>query len=113
MPEPAASRPGPDEAIQRVLQAEQRVRERIAQCEREAARLLEAARERARRLEERTDARISALRTRCEQLAGERAAALRAQAQRIALAPVEAEIDAERLAAAIERLAARLTGETP
>jgi vacuolar-type H+-ATPase subunit H len=113
MPKPAASSPDPDEAIQRILQAEHRAREHIAQCEREAAQLLEEARGRARRLAERTDARISKLRMRCEQLAAQRVAALREEAQGIALAPVEAEVDEARLRAAVERLAARLTGGTP
>ena len=59
--------PGAEEAINRVLEAEQRARERVARCEAQAGEELDAARDQARRISARTDVRIGKLRTRCEQ----------------------------------------------
>lgn len=103
----------PADAITRVLEAERQARDRVAHCEAEAAAHVEAARARARRVVERTDARASALRTRVEQQVAERVTALRAEAEGIRGQPPEEDARQAQLEAAVARLAARLTGETP
>ncbi len=103
----------PADAIRRVLEAERQARDRVARCEAEAAAHVEAARARARRALERTDARMSALRARVEQRVAEQVVALRAEAGKIHSQPPEEDARQAQLEAAIARLAARLTGESP
>jgi len=98
-----------EDAINRVLEAEQRARERVAECEKQAAALVAAARERVLQLGERTDRRIVSLRTRCEQWLGGQVAALRAQAEAVRQQPVGDDARSTSLAEGIARLAARLT----
>jgi len=97
------------DAINRVLEAEQRAHDKIAQCDAQAAALAAAARERVLRLGERTDRRIVSLRTRCERWLGGRVAALRAQAEAVRRQPVGDDARSASLAESVARLAARLT----
>jgi vacuolar-type H+-ATPase subunit H len=100
-----------DSAINRVLEAEQQAREAIARCRSAAAQHTTEARLRARRIEERADARASKVRAACQQWSAQRVAQLRAQVEELrTCAPVD-EARRARLEAAIERLAAELTGE--
>jgi vacuolar-type H+-ATPase subunit H len=106
--------PAAGEAINRVLDAERQAREAIHRCEQEAAGLLNAARARARRIAERTDARISALHIRCDLDTAQKVADLRAAARQIPKQPVPDRVTVQRLAAAVQTLARRLTyGEEP
>lgn len=104
---------GAEEAINRVLEAERRAGERVAGCEAQAAAELGAARERARRIAERTDTRITRLRTRCEQIVAVRVAQLKASAEAVRCQPLTEDERAAQLAAAVARLATRLSGGEP
>jgi nucleotide-binding universal stress UspA family protein len=106
-PDPASQAAG--DAINLLLEAERQARDAIRRCEQEAAELLNRAREHARRVADRTDARISALHIRCDLEIAQRVAELRAAARQI---PRESALDratAQRLTAAVETLARRLT----
>lgn len=102
-----------DAAIVRVLQAEQAARAAVDQYVAEAEQIRESARLRARAIAERGAERVArvhrwtdaAIRERVEALARERAA-LKAPEAPDATEP-------ERIAGALERLAAELTGGTP
>jgi vacuolar-type H+-ATPase subunit H len=98
-----------EDAINRVLEAEQRARDKVAQCDAQAAALVAAAREGALRVAERTDRRIVSLRTRCEQWLGEQVAVLRTQAEVVRRQPVGDDLRGTSLAESVARLAARLT----
>ncbi len=102
-----------EEAMNRVLGAEHDAKAAITECEALAAATVEQARQRARRIAERTDRRISRLHAACE-LAAARSIDLLLRQERGSDAqrnapPHEQEV----LAAAVERLAALLTGATP
>ena len=96
-------------SMERVLRAERGVEESVAECHREAERMLEKARDHARHITHRTDRRISALHARCsasieaqiETMRRDAAAAERRKALR--------ERDRDCLSLAVERLAAKLT----
>jgi len=99
--------------IAHVLDAEQRAREAIARCTQEAAALIADARDRARQIQARTDARMSRLRTRIERQAVDETAVWRERARELHARENDPDPRASRLAAAIARLAAALTGEEP
>jgi hypothetical protein len=101
---------GAEEAINRVLEAEQRARERIAQCEVQAGQELDAVREQARRIDTRTDARIGGLRMRCEQQVAAQVAQLKASAAAARAQPLTGDARSLRLADAVRSLAAKLAG---
>lgn len=98
------------EAINEVLEAERRAREAVGRCEADAASLVVAARERARRIQERTDGRISRMRTRCEREVAARVARLHGDAEAVRATPPGEDARAGGLSRALARLAARLTG---
>ncbi len=102
--------PDADAAINLVLLAEEKAREAIKRCEVEAARRVSDARTRARHITVRTDERISKLRARCEQLIGRKLTELRDSARAVDTLPAHDDERSERLHAAVERLAAELTG---
>ena len=102
-----------EHAMNRVLGAEHDAKTAVAECSAQAAAAVEQARQQARRIGERADHRISRLHTACELAAGQRIELLlqqerSADARRIA-PPREEEV----LDAAVERLAAMLTGAAP
>jgi hypothetical protein len=101
---------GAEQAINRVLEAEQRARERIAQCEMQASSELDAVREQARSIDARTDTRIGKLRTRCEQQVATQVARLKSSAEAVRAQPLTGDTRSLRLADAVRSLAARLTG---
>lgn len=98
------------DAIERVLEAERDARAAVSVCQEQAARIVAEARLHARRIAERADARIDALRAASRaRLAGE-LARLDAEAQALAARPIAPETQ-RRMEAAVDGLAARLTGE--
>ncbi|MEJ2515941.1 MAG: hypothetical protein P8080_06190 [Gammaproteobacteria bacterium] len=96
-------------AIEKVLAAEQAVREDMESCRREAQAILETAREKGRRITRRATGRISRLHARCDELSEQRIATIRAEA--LAQAPRTELNDADRetVTEAARRMAARLT----
>jgi hypothetical protein len=99
-----------DQAIVRVLQAEQAVRAAVAQCAADAERVRQDARARGRRIAERAAERVARVHDRTE--AALRAEIERLNRQRAALqqpAPPDPDEPAQ-LARALDRLAAELTG---
>jgi type I site-specific restriction endonuclease len=109
-PVTVAGQENAEEAINRVLEAEQRAREHIARCEAQAGEELDAVREQARRIGARTDARIGKLRTRCEQQVAEQVARFKASAEAVRNQPLTEDTRTQRQADAVRSLAARLTG---
>jgi hypothetical protein len=102
-----------DAAIARVLQAERAAAQDIAAAAAEASLIAEAARAQVRELERRTERRIRALR---EAFAArtERELEALARAAANAAAPIQISTeDGRRVHAAVERLAAELTGAAP
>jgi vacuolar-type H+-ATPase subunit H len=100
-----------DQAIVRVLQAEQAAREAVAQCTAEAERIRQDARARARAIAERAAERVARVHDRTE--AALRAEIERLNEQRAALrqpAPPDPDEPA-RLGRALDRLAAELAGD--
>lgn len=102
-----------EDAINRVLQAEQHAREKVAQCETQAATLVASARERALHIAERTDRRIVSLRTRCEQWLAGQVAVLQNQADTVRHQPAGEDARRTLLTERVARLAARLTDGEP
>jgi hypothetical protein len=103
---------GVDLAIVRVLQAEQSARDAVAQCATDAERLRQEARARARAIAERAAERVARVHASTE--ARLQSAIARLNAQRAALlqpAPPDPGEPA-RVARALDRLAAELTGDT-
>lgn len=96
-----------DEAMNRALAAEEQAREAVARCHQEAATTIERAQARARAIEERVDRRISRVHARCLREAENRVGAL--LKQRPAATPAGEAARREHFAAAVTRLAARLT----
>jgi hypothetical protein len=97
-------------AMNRVLEAEQVAEQAVAECERQAQALLQAAYARAQRIAGRTEERISLLRMRCS----ERVTRQIEVRERVARAAREGESpghpQGERLPAVVEALAAELSG---
>jgi vacuolar-type H+-ATPase subunit H len=102
----------PDEAMNSALRAEQRALAAIKECEGEAASLIDSAQQRARSIIERTDQRIRDLHLRCIQATSDRLDAMVEDDSREAEQAVQQESAARALESAVERLAARLTGQT-
>jgi hypothetical protein len=102
--------PQVDEAMNMVLEKEQQSREKIEQCEREAATLLDKAQRRARAVSERTDKRITAFRQRCEDATQRTVKALLAEhKERSQGTPIDKD-EISRIEVAVRRLASKLTG---
>lgn len=107
---PSDSPATPDDAMNRALQAEQRALDDIKKCEREAEMLVGGAQQQSRLLVERTDRRIQSLHLRCARATAELVDAMAVEDAREAGKPDRPESDAKALEAAVERIAARLTG---
>lgn len=118
MPEPRSMDPGPDaaaeptaqQAIERVLEAEREARAAVEACEAQGTRIVAEARQSARRIAERADARIDAMRSAARAGLAAQLARLNAEAQVVAVIAPETQA---RMAAAVEAMAARLSGGTP
>lgn len=99
-----------DDAMNTVLEKELRSREKIEQCEREAAELLNSAQRRARAVSDRTDKRITKFRQRCAEATQRAVDELLAEdSERAEPRPGDAD-ESSLINAAVRRLAARLTG---
>ena len=96
-------------AMDEVLVAETATRQAMEACRKEAEEILEAAREDARRITRIANSRVSKLHARCDQLVNSRVAEIRAAAREEAVRTELHAADRELLAAAVDRLAARLT----
>lgn len=101
-----------DEAMNSVLEKERQSRDRIEQCEHEAAALLDQAQRRARAVSDRTDKRITALRQRCAETTQHTVDALLAKHGEGSERATERKRESFHIDAAVRRLAARLIGET-
>jgi len=103
-----------DDAINQVLAAEQKAREAVAQARRSASARLADARIRSLRIEQRADERASRIRAACQHWVAQRSDELNKQAQALRDAPAHDSARHERLADAVARLAAELSGgESP
>lgn len=100
-----------DEAINRVLAAEQDALSAVAHAKQQATELIAEARLRARRIEVRADTRSSELRVRCRAWAAREVAARRAEAEQVLACPIEGDERQQKLREAIARLVAELTGD--
>jgi Na+/phosphate symporter len=100
-----------DEAMNSVLEKERQSRERIEQCEQEAAALLDRAQRRARAVSDRTDKRITAFRQRCAETTQRAVDGLLAEDSERSERTSEHEQDFAQIEAAVRRLAERLTGD--
>jgi vacuolar-type H+-ATPase subunit H len=96
-------------AMNRALDAERAAQAAIADCERQAAEILEHAREQRRNILERAQARIVALHTRVAGTLERQAAVITERSRQSAATAVEQLSDPVRCAKALEQLAARLT----
>lgn len=96
-------------AIDEVLVAETAAREAMEACRQQAESVLEAARDDARRIARIANQRVSRLHARCDQLVADRINEIRRAAGEDAVRAELNAADREELAAAVERLAARMT----
>lgn len=103
---------GTDEAMNLVLKAEHDAQAAVAACEQEARTLLEQARETAHRIAERSDARISRIHQRCSRSISDETNRIQQEAEQQRESEHAAGIDENIINAAVEHLAARLTGAT-
>ena len=108
----AIAEPAAQEAIERVLEAERDARAAVSVCEEQAARTVAEARLHARRVAERADARIDAMRAAARSRLAADLARLDAEARALTARPIPPETQA-RMEAAVQGLAARLSGEVP
>jgi len=99
-----------DDAINQVLAAEQQAREAIARARESANARLADARIRSLRIEQRADERASKIRAACQHWVAQRSAELNKEAQALRDAPAQDTARHERLADAVARLAAELSG---
>ncbi len=97
--------------MNKVLEAEQHALETIADCEREAAGIIHAAEQQARAISERMNRRIGELHAYCARVTAERIETMLKEDASEAKQAIRLEAEACTLQAAVERVAARLTGE--
>jgi vacuolar-type H+-ATPase subunit H len=100
-------------AMNRVLEAERAAQAAIADCERRMQASLEQARQRRRNILERAHDRIMALHARAAGSLERQAAQIFATSREASDPALVRGADDSRLHAALERLAERLTGDTP
>lgn len=99
------------DAMNKVLQAEQDALQKIKDCEREAADIIHAAQQQARTISERTNRRIGELHAHCARVTAARIETMLKEDASEAKQAIRLEAEARTLQAAVERVAARLTGE--
>ena len=106
---------GPDalvaQAMDRALATERAAQQAIADCERQAAEMLEGARQQRRTMLERAQARIVALHTRVAGTLERQAAVITETSRQSAATAVEQLSDPGRCTQALEQLAAHLTSD--
>jgi cell division septum initiation protein DivIVA len=93
------------------LQAEQRARDAIKTCERQAAELIGSAQQQSRSITERANRGISDLHVRCAHVITEEIDAMMAEDADDVGHATQPALELAALEAAVERVAARLTGE--
>lgn len=103
----------PDDAMNRALASERQALDAVEACEREAEKHIESARQQARSLIERTDRRIRDLHLRCVRATEKTVDAMVSEDARKAQQADRPETREKALDAAVDRLATRLTGQTP
>lgn len=108
--QPSAQGTRADQAMNHVLEAERAARDQAVRCEAEAATLVEQARQQARRIAARTDARLTHIHTSCGLATARQIEALLRQETSESEIGVGTPQEQELLQAAVDRLAARLTG---
>ena len=94
-----------------VLQAEQRALDAIKDCEHEAAGIIGKAQQQARAIAERTNRRIVNVHAHCARVTGEQIETMLKEDSREVAQATRLGDDASALATAVDRVAARLTGE--
>jgi regulator of protease activity HflC (stomatin/prohibitin superfamily) len=99
-----------EEAMNRVLEAERAAHAAVAECEAQAAALLEAAQQQARRIHTRADNRLSQIHAHCALALGQQVEQLLQQDTGTTATPNLGDEMHELLAAAVTRLAESLTG---
>ena len=104
---------GTDTAMNLVLKAEHDAQQAVADCEQQARALLVQAREKAHRIAEHSDARISRIHQRCSRAVTDETNRIQQEAARQRNSEHASGIDDNITAAAVDRLAALLTGATP
>jgi vacuolar-type H+-ATPase subunit H len=105
------SRPaGASDAIERVLAAEAEANERVAECRRNAIRILEEARDKARRIERREEDRVSWVHAISDQSVDRAIEEIKGRASEFQTEPELDEESRARLDEVAEQLAAELTG---
>ncbi len=93
------------------LEAEQHALEAVKDCEREAAAIIDAAQQQARAITERTNRRIGQLHVHCARVTAARIDILLKEDADAADQNIQWGREQRALAAAVERVAARMTGE--
>ncbi len=93
------------------LQAEQRALDAIKECEREAAGIIGDAQQQARAIAERTNRRIAKVHTHCARVTTAQIETMLKEDTREADQAIRQEAEAFTLELAVDRVAARLTGE--
>jgi hypothetical protein len=96
--------PRPDDAINRVLKAEQAAQEEIRRCRGQALAILREARTRARAVSARADRRIALVRRRCDAAAEQELATIELESRSLEAPPHLTPELSRRLDASIERL---------
>jgi hypothetical protein len=99
------------DAMNTVLQAEQRALEAVKDCERQAAGIIGVAQQQARAITERTNQRITNVHAHCARVTGERIETMLKEDIKKADQAIRLEEGASALVTAVDRVAARLTGE--
>jgi hypothetical protein len=102
---------GSADAMNTALQAEQRALDAIKDCEREAAGIIAAAQQQARAITERTNRRITKLHAHCARTTEAQIETMLKEDAREANQAIRPEAEACTLEAAVDHVAARLTGE--
>lgn len=97
--------------MNKVLQAEQDALQAIEDCEREAAGIIHSAQQQAHTISERTNRRIGELHAHCARVTAAQIETMLKEDASEAKQAIRLEAESSTLRAAVERVAARLTGE--
>ncbi|MEA2078576.1 MAG: hypothetical protein U9P00_01730 [Pseudomonadota bacterium] len=102
-----------EQAMNRVLQAEQEAGKAIADCEYEARQILQVAQQRVKRIADRTDERIALIHMRLVRKSKAQIEALEHADRAAQHEPSVYDLDEAALAAVVQEVAAELTGTRP
>jgi vacuolar-type H+-ATPase subunit H len=98
-----------EHAMNAVLAAEQRAKQRVEQCKTEADMLMQQARQQAQRIAERVDNRITRIHQRCSRAVTDQVKQLQLEQQQRAGDTRRDQVDQETLNKVVEQIAALLT----